>query len=503
MHIQDLNRYIFFTVFLLIMSSSNQKPTSKPVHIKVDTSHIIHKMKGGFGASWHSIRADLPLNNDRYVIPVREVGARGSAFGGNPPLSYQKAWSQLTQHASWLGLNFVRVELSQRMYEPERGKFDWDNDEMQALYKILDWAQSNNVDVFLQQMWMYVDWNALPGIHPLISAPKNIDDWSSGIATLIEYLTKEKGYSCIRYFCMTNEPPGGTWGYWWEYGDNPGDIAEAWARLCAEFDRRHIEIPISGPDWTDLPPFDEAKLSFASHLGAIDIHSYHGIIDQGEATLKQWADWAHAQTKPFFLTEYGNMNLGWGGSDPNQKSFEAAISNACDVIRGLRAGVDGFNRWSYTNRGNLDGQWQLVRTYDIEAAKYLEEVVPEPEAYYGFGIISRFLSKYSSTVECDVDAPDAEVMSVALRSPGGQVNIILVNVSEKPNSINLEIAGIDATELYLYQVSKALVNEKGFEMNPLKKYSSKKALNIQLPARSITTVSSVKLDHETSGIFIN
>ena len=113
-------------------------------------------------------------------------------------------------------------------------------------------------------------------------------------------------------------------------------------------------MPISGPDWTDMPPFEEEKVGFSEYFGAIDIHSYHGVGEEGEENLRRWATWAHSSGKPFFLTEYGNMNLGWGGDDPNQKSFDAAISNACDVLHGFRAGVDGFNRWSFTNRGDLD-----------------------------------------------------------------------------------------------------------------------------------------------------
>jgi hypothetical protein len=35
----------------------------------------------------------------------------------------------------------VHVELEQRMYEPERNRFDWDNPEMRILYRQLDWCQ--------------------------------------------------------------------------------------------------------------------------------------------------------------------------------------------------------------------------------------------------------------------------------------------------------------------------------------------------------------------------
>jgi hypothetical protein len=458
-------------------------------------------MKGGMGASWHAISAEFPLNNDRYSIPVREVGARGSAYGGNPPIAYTRAWKLLKEHATWLGMNFVRVELSQRMYEPERRQFDWENEEMLALYAILDWAEANDVDVFLQQMWMGTEWNAIPGIHPLISAPSNLDDYANSIATLIEQLTKEKAYTCIKYFCMTNEPPGGTWGYWWEYGDTEGSIDDAWARLKEEFGRRNISIPISGPDWTDMPPFDTEKLRMAHNFGAIDIHSYHGVTEAGEANLKQWADWAHAQGKPFFLTEFGNMNLGWGGDDPNQKSFTAALSNASDVIRGLRAGVDAFNRWSFTNRGNLDGQWQLVKTYDLATKTYVDEVLPEPEAYFGFGIISRFLSKYSTVVTCEVDDPD--LLSAAVLSPGGQLSILMVNNSDSHVKVVLNVSGNPRPDFHLYLVSKDIIATPGFQLNPLSQYSSNDTIGVELPPHSIANLTNNKLNHYSPGIILN
>jgi len=492
--------FILLAVFTLTACKSDK---DKAILIQVDAADRIHTMKGGMGASWHAISADLPLDNEKYTIKARETGAaRGSAWGGNPPVSYTKAWEQLKDHASWLGLNFVRVECSQRMYEPQRNMFDWTNEEMLALYNILDWAQENDVDVFLQQMWAYVEWNAIPGIHPLISAPKNLDDFTNGIATLLEYLIKERGYTCIKYFCMTNEPPGGTWGYWWEYGDTEGTISDAWQRLKEEFDHRNINIPISGPDWTDMPPFEPEKLDFAQYFGAIDIHSYHGVTAEGEENLRKWAEWAHQQGKPFFLSEYGNMNLGWGGDDPNQKSFEAALSNACDVIRGLRAGVDGFNRWSFTNRGNLDGQWQLVRTFDLESGTYLPEVIPEPEAYYGFGIVSRFLSKYSSTVSCEVSAPDSVLLSTALLSPSGDLSLIVVNLEDEPVTINLELSSYTGKTINVYQVTKESVNSPGFRLNPVDSFSSSDKKKLVLPAMSITNISSYPLSHEDAGIVI-
>jgi hypothetical protein len=489
---------LFLTLFISCkMEKSNQTT------ITIDASKKIHTMQCGMGASWHAISKEIPLENEKYKYPIREIAPRGSAYGGNPPVSDTAAWDQIRDHASFLGLNFIRVELDQRMYEPERNQFDWDNEEMQALYLILDWCQTNGADVFLQQMWGHVEWNAYSGVHPLLSAPANLDDFANGIATLLEYLTTQKGYTCIKYFCMTNEPPGGPWGYWWEYGDAKGSLHDAWKRLKEEFDARGIAIPISGPDWTSMPPFDESKLSFAPYLGSFDIHSYDGVTPEGEANLKRWADWAHAQNKPFFMTEYGNMSLGYGDDHPGQKSFAAALSNANDVIRALRANVDGVNRWSFTNRGDLDGQWQLIQTYDRETKTYLGNVVPENEAYYGFGIISRFLSKYSSTVEVSVNQPDSVVMIVALMSPKGELTAIMLNPSEHILNINLEISSFSDSQLNIYQVTKENVNQPGFTLNSIGDFNSNKNKKLILPSRSITTVSSYLLKNQDKGIIVN
>lgn len=116
--------------------------------------------------------------------------------------------------------------------------------------------------------------------------------------------------------------------------------------------------------------FWDINMEYVVEPGEFTVMVGNSSADEGEENLRKWAQWSHQQNKPFLLTEYGNMNLGWGADHPNQKSLEASLSNASDVMRGLRAGVDGFNRWSYTNRGNLDAQWQPVQTYDRKNKTY-------------------------------------------------------------------------------------------------------------------------------------
>ncbi len=495
-------KYYIVLLLSIVLSQYLLPAQTKELILKVDSKMVLHEMKGGIGASWHSLVKEIPLENEKYDYPVRFTNPRGSGYGGNPPLTDTVAWNQLYHHASWLGLNFLRVELSQRMYEPEREVFDWDNEEMLVLYKILDWCEANHADVFLQQMWGHVEWNAFPGVHPLLSAPRSLNDYANGIATLLEYLTKTKKYTCIKYFCLTNEPPGGTWGYWWSYGSGSGSVTSAWKKVRETLDTRGINIPLSGPDWTSLPPFDASKIDFDEYLGAYDIHSYDGIDEIGESTLSDWARWAHDHEKPFFLSEFGNMSLGWGGSNPGSKSFEASLSNANDVIRGINSGVDGFNRWSFVNRGDMDGQWQLVSTYDAVKKTYTHDVIPENTAYYGYGIISRFLGKYASAIHCYTEWCIEGVKPTAFKNQDGNVVIMIVNKRKDPVKLNLTLLGDEAkTPFQVYQVTEELVSNPAYRMDPVKTVkgmNKQQSLNL-LPA-SITVITTYNLKHEDLGI---
>jgi hypothetical protein len=461
-------------------------------------------MKGGVGASWHAIRKEGPWKNTEYDFPIRLSGARGSALQGNPPLENERAWQQLRNHVRWLGLNWIRVELSQLMYEPQRGEFDWNNDEMQTLYRILDYCQQNGVDVFLQQMWTEVGWNAFPGVHPLISAPVSLEDYGEGLAVLVDYLVRQKKYTCIKYVCITNEPPGGTWGYWWSSGSYPcvplsSGLKAVWEALR----RKNLDLPVSGPDWTDLPPFDASKLDFDEYLGAYDIHSYQGVGAREQAVLSRWADWAHARNKPFFLSEMGDMRLGWGGRDPGPRTFAAALSNAEAIVRGIRAGVDGFNRWSLVNRGDLDGQWQLVRTYDVANQRYYDDVEPEPVAYYGYGIMTRFLAKYSDRLPDEV-RNGTGILTVTLRSPAGNITSYLINPETTPVSATLRYEGLPGRiELCTYQALEVTVSKPEYRMDPLRKWQpdpENPGVREVLPPRSITVLSTLALRHTENGV---
>lgn len=496
-----INLLILLSFVLLSGCKNSQKETDLTITVNRDL--IKYQMSGGIGASWHAISEAKIDEGEEYEWALRYKNSRGSAWGGNPPVENTKAWEQIFHHAKWLGINWVRVELSARMYEPERNQFDWENDEMRALYKILDWCEENNVHVFLQQMWSNVKWNSYPKVQPLLSAPKSVDDFAIGLSTLVEYLQKQKKYTCIKWLCITNEPPGGNWGSWWSKGEENAPLTPAFKAVRKALDDKGIETPISGPDWTDLPIFDEQKIDFDEYIGAYDIHSYHGINPEQQKILGEWSAWAKKKNKPMFLSEIGNMNLGWKDSHPGPKTFEAALSNMESILRGMEVGIHAFNRWSFTNRGDLDGQWQLIRTWDLDKKEYLKDVVPEHTAYYGYGIITRFNANNSKVIETQT-GDNSHILCQTIISPSGKMTSYILNKGENEIDVKIQINGKGKSNLFLYQITKPALENPDFKLDPVKKFTaSKKNITIHLPAKSISTLSEFKLQDNDFGIITN
>lgn len=489
------------TITIVSHSCPAQQPASA---IRVNGDKVVHTMAGGAGASWQAIGSTGFWYKATKYGHRPGIRCRGSGWGGTPTLDYPQAWDDLRRHARWLGLDFVRVEVDMRMYEPERGKFDWDNDEMRMLYRILDVCQESQADVFLTQMWQDVEWNAIEDVSRLTSAPKSVPDFATGLGTLVERLVKKKGYTCIRWLCLVNEPPA-----WW-IGPNgkPTSLMPAIHAVRAELDRRGLAaVGISGPDYSRWPPYSKSPIfDWADPaVAAFDVHDY------GPLPTAPWGplvEQAHARRIPFFLTELGS----WVGADVNGTPRSATpalygnqLLNAAKILRGINLGADGFNRWSFTNRGDLDGQWQLVRTWDREKWEFLPQVTPEPVPYYCYGILTRFMAKHSSILETRVEGE--HVFAAALRSPMGSVTIYVLNRSAAPEPIDLTLTGVKGLESFQkYQITAAIIEKDDYQMDPLASYTfAGGGLNIHetAPPQSITIFSSYRLKHADPGVTVD
>lgn len=465
------------------------------VAITVHVDQPVRIMAGGIGASWHAISSGP------------RQGA-GSAWGGNPEPERLSGWQQLSDHANWLGLDWIRVELEHRSYQPDRDRFDFDSHDMRAVYRILDHCQRSGVEVMLQQMWSNVEWNAIPGCDPLHSAPRDIDAFANGFAEMARHLVQTRGYACIRWFCITNEP-GEPFSWWQGGGNQPMPITQGLRAVRRELDRRGVHVGLMGPDRTNLPECRPAEIDYDDVLAAYDIHTYterfgHFALGESEAEkrLVGRSNWAHRLGKPFFLGEFGAMDYGWYGSNPSCGGFLASLKNIEVVIRGLHCGVDGFNRWSFVNRGDLDGQWQLVDSWDIEHDCFVDRVLPHPNSYFIYGLLTRFLPARSKLLRVDFEGLaggwQQYVLPAAVQAPDGSLRLFVLNNTEEPVNATITIAGSECSpRLHRYRVDESCRDRRDVRLDCSEVLSLTPVPTTQdlLPGLSFTVYSTPRLDH--------
>ncbi len=440
---------------------SKKSPTS--VEWRIDAGSPINVMRCGIGACWHAIH-----------LPSLEQYA-GSAWGGNPPAEDGAAWERLYGLADWTNMSFLRVEVSQLMYEPEWREFAWDSPEMLVLCRILDWCQSRGAVVFLQQQYNNVDWNAFPEYRGdetgvLRSGPCSLDDFTHGIVTLVEFLVRQRGYDCIRYLGLNNEPH--PWCCWMGPGGEMMPMLPALECVSRELAARELPVALAGPDLVEGSLSRETD-AMSRYLGAYEVHAYGGAFDwrtehafdwcypisEGVEKFGGWADYAHAQGKPFFLGEMGTFDYGMGGSKSEPGSYEASLKDVEYAVRLMNVGVDGFCRWSFVNRGNIDGQWQLVDTWNPDGDCLREDITPHPNSFFLWGTLSRFVSGGADILHGHFDGGSdgchQRVFGAAVDNPDGSRALILVNDAEAPASVHVRCARDTDREFHRYRIDQS------------------------------------------------
>lgn len=514
-------KHLSFLAFALFTPLATLRGEDAPtaVEVSVDCAQIVNVMRGGLGASWHAMETPIPYLVEHPVFKNKWTQC-GSAWGAYPPAEDERAWHQIFQHASWLGLDWNTVDIEQRVYEPERDQFTFDNPEMRILYRILDWHQKNGADVFFRQLQCNAAWLSYPEfrddpITRVHSAPNDLEAFANGLATLMEHLIKKRGYTCIKWLCITAEP--GTSNAWWQAPPNkPLSIGPGLAAVRKALDARGLNnLPLAGPDALyGFPPTVPDRHDYLPLLGAYDFHDYYadfdfrskGHIASQERNASVWAQHGHNKNKPVFVAEFGSLAYGCWPDKSGPGSLPSVLAGCEYIIRLANDGIDGFNRWSFLNRGDLDGQWQLVDTWDRKAKKLLTDFPPHPNSYFGLGLLPRFTAKNSTVLASRVSPVLLDgwqrVFCAAFRSPKGNLTIAIVNDAPTDFPLKLALSGSNpAMPLYRYRYTEAERDRVDVKVDPQPVVGTM-ALQDTLPRTSLTIFSTYKLEHNMAGVTV-
>jgi hypothetical protein len=167
------------------------------------------------------------------------------------------------------------------------GKWDWDCEEMQALYKWLDKMQEFGVEVALNAAWWisgHVFANKESPLYdkdPKIAA-RNYGNW---VSEVVRQLIEIRGYTHIKYLIILTEPNDGCW----TLSCEREDLREYRAyELCARAadrqlridGRRHL-VKLVGPNAGIPDDGDPTMLEWVAKRvdDSIDIYSAHRYMD--------------------------------------------------------------------------------------------------------------------------------------------------------------------------------------------------------------------------------
>ncbi len=283
-------------------------------------------------------------------------------------------WAALRERVTFMRPGLIRIMASQGwnylvdgVYTPEKSEG--------VLFRILDLCEEQGINV------MYGEW----GERALVDGRVDTD-WLNRSTDFLTYLLDVKGYTCLKYYNMCNEPAGD----WSSIGGNYALWQQTYEHIFALMAQKGLDtrITVIAPDvaiWNDTSLADwitRPAAHFGDKIGAYDIHSYP-TDDQVKGGSYRSVIQAYQQLvpagKPMIMGELGfkynpNSALGaanlariaadpFAGDDSNMMVYDAfyGVDVADAVIQNMLAGYNGVILWNMDDAMYEDQQDQLKR----------------------------------------------------------------------------------------------------------------------------------------------
>lgn len=246
---------------------------------------------------------------------------------------------------AWMNPSWVRMFFWYKDWNPNGDweTFDWDSDGMRSHYRSLDLYQRLGTAVTVTG----VEWSvAEPWSDPARLA--------RAVGALMEHLIRERGYTCVKHWILTNEPNT----HFVRGAVTFETFVEIHRQVRAEFDRRGLDIQIIGSDDTNngFPWFSQC-VADADYYALSDVfasHRYFRVASRPLAShffqdrldlLRERA--APGPPKPFVVAEFGFQDARAEGPliNPVMEEYNYALWTMAFKIDGVGRGAAGFNIW--------------------------------------------------------------------------------------------------------------------------------------------------------------
>lgn len=438
-------------------------------------------------------------------------------------------WEHTTQLVDKLSPTLVRTMISYEWVllnfdnngtedvNDDTWEYTFDNKYMNSAYQILDYCQQNGIKVAFGA-WNVVgqpdtdEWGMIKNTSADIR-------WAKITADVLEYLVKQRGYTCIKWFVSTNEP-----NYTGEIGSskNAYNTYEKWAagvkNVRNALDAVGLtDVQVVGGDTTGYDGSLEYMTGIAEgltdYVDNYGVHLYvpNNDIDKGNLqnkiieVVKQVGEIDERITDEHKLVvwEAGLYDGKDMTTDCNKliTTYSYAIRMADYTIQTALAGCAGVCYWDlddgmyfmYRSDGTNAKEWGMFSTL-ATASSYMQEIRPW---YHSSTLISNLLrpgvTVYSATME--QSSTFRALAAVAKDGSGG--GILAVNrgakVVTKSFSVEQELDG-DTVYAYVFNEQNLRVDGNGFVIpNDVVKGSLNDKITIDIPANSIVLLATYPL----------
>ncbi|MEI6195589.1 MAG: hypothetical protein WCS42_14800 [Verrucomicrobiota bacterium] len=379
----------------------------------------------------------------------------------------------------------------------------------ERLTAILDFAQARNIPV------IYGEWAPPSQLVPDQTDPR----WARCIACGVHYLIRQRGYKCIRFYNLINEPNGS-----WSHNKDYPSWVESIRNLKQEFDTRGLseEVRIIGPDTTGntywLEPFHWLERSagdLPDCLGAWDLHWYASdeevisgnierlLLDKRASLI---ATNPRARTQPAFLAESGLLDgkIERLDQQPRVRTFEYGVMMADYAAQVARAGWQGTLAWDMDDAMHIPNWKHALKIPDGTTFKvwgfwnsYGDKMGRPGEMqmrpwFYTWSLMSRLFSAGTRMIKTDVDSATKFRAIIGMVNVFGreQMTVMLVNNANTNRLVRLQIPSatpIQTMACYHYFENDRPVDDRGFPKPKkfLNDVDLKRGIELMMPSRGV------------------
>lgn len=437
---------------------------------------------------------------------------------GNTTLS-ESDWNKLFTRVRFMRPPLIRIMVSDgwnyivdKQFNPEKSN--------PILCKILNFCQEENIQV------IFGEWGHKGGT--------TIDqEWLENSAKFLDWLINTKGFSCIHYFNMVNEPNG-------DWSSINGNYS-LWLSLMQQFHAKLVQkgldskVILIGPDvavWnTGLVSWVNNTVSdLSGTVKAFDIHTYPTETEVRDGSYRQMIK-KYREAVPVgneilmgelgfkykSISELGIQNLQrivsdkYASNDCNMFVYDAfyAVDVADALIQNMIEGYGGSIMWDLDDAMYCVGDetstklkrwgfWNILGSEKFENAAD-EDIRPW---FYTASLLCRYFPR--GTKIHSVTLPDKYGLRAVAGEYNGSYTIAVVNSHKVPYSINLKMEGgesLDNMKIYKYLSGEgnkfsAKADQEGFALpdtiGEKIDFTGGKSMSISVPAQSFYLMTNIE-----------